>query len=70
MASRQEERGGAYAKAQEELQNNIPYWPLWYDAQYGAVSSRLRGRHGALDPSAARYDWDPASWSFREREPA
>jgi ABC-type transport system substrate-binding protein len=66
----QGERIEAYAKAQEELQTNIPYWPLWYDSQYGAVSSRLRDGGGAVDPSGARYDWDISSWSLRPLDPA
>jgi len=65
-----EERIEAYAEAQGELQSNIPYWPLWYDDRYGAVSSRLRDRNGTVDPSASRYDWDLSSWSFRDLDPA
>jgi peptide/nickel transport system substrate-binding protein len=70
VTAEREERIEAYAEAQGELQSNIPYWPLWYEDQYGAVSSRLRDRNGTVDPSASRYDWDLSSWSFRDLDPA
>ena len=60
-----EQRIAAYAEVQTELQTLIPYWPLWYDSATSAVSTRLRGRDGPLDPSQSRYDWDISSWSFK-----
>jgi ABC-type transport system substrate-binding protein len=54
----------AYAQVQGEIETLIPYWPLWYESTIGAVSERLRGRDGPVDPSDSRYDWDISSWSF------
>jgi ABC-type transport system substrate-binding protein len=63
------ERVTAYAEVQAELRKLVPYWPLWYDSATSAVSSRLRGPAGPVDPSGARYDWDIASWTL-EPKPA
>jgi ABC-type transport system substrate-binding protein len=60
-----EERRAAYAEVQAELEKLIPYWPLWYDSASSAVSARLRGRDGPVDPARSRYDWDISSWSFK-----
>ncbi len=59
------ERIAAYAEVQTELGKLIPYWPLWYDSATSAVSDRLRGPDGAIDPSISRYDWDVSSWSLQ-----
>jgi ABC-type transport system substrate-binding protein len=60
-----EERIAAYAAVQGEIETLIPYWPLWYDSSVSAVTERLTGRDGPIDPSRSRYDWDISSWSFR-----
>jgi len=62
-----DERIEAYAEVERELEKLLPYWPLWYDSSTGAVSARLTGRDGPVDPAQARYDWDVSSWSFREQ---
>ncbi len=59
------ERTTAYAEIQTELEKLIPYWPLWYDSATSAVSERLRGPDGPIDPSASRYDWDVSSWALK-----
>ncbi|MEA2027307.1 MAG: hypothetical protein U9O18_11495, partial [Chloroflexota bacterium] len=59
------ERTTAYAEVQTELEKLIPYWPLWYDSATSAVSERLRGPDGPVDPSASRYDWDISSWALK-----
>jgi peptide/nickel transport system substrate-binding protein len=61
------ERVTAYAEVQAELRKLVPYWPLWYDSATSAVSSRLRGPAGPVDPSGARYDWDIASWTLEPK---
>jgi ABC-type oligopeptide transport system substrate-binding subunit len=63
----QDERSLAYAGVQELLEQDVPYWPLWYDSAASAVSTRLQDRRGPIDPSRSRYDWDVSSWSL---EPA
>ena len=64
-----EERVAAYAEVQGELQKLLPYWPLWYDSSVSALSRRLTGRDGPVDPAQSRYAWDISSWSIRD-EPA
>ena len=63
-----EERREAYAGIQELLETDIPYWPLWYDTATSALSSRIQGPAGAIDPSSARFDWDISSWTLRPRD--
>ena len=64
QSSDPEERREAYASVQVLLQENIPYWPLWYDTATSALSSRIQGPNGPIDPSLARYDWDVSGWSL------
>jgi ABC-type transport system substrate-binding protein len=54
----------AYAEVHAELQKLIPYWPLWYDSETSAVSERLQGPEGPIDPSLAGYAWDVSSWTL------
>ncbi|MEX1297331.1 MAG: ABC transporter substrate-binding protein [Candidatus Limnocylindrales bacterium] len=61
-----EVRAESYALVDEEIENLIPYWPLWYESRTSAVSARLEDRDGAIDPAESRYDWDISAWSFRE----
>jgi peptide/nickel transport system substrate-binding protein len=58
------QRAEDYAEVQDELTKLLPYWPLWYDSATAAVSDRLRGPDGPIDPSRSRYDWNIARWSF------
>jgi ABC-type transport system substrate-binding protein len=58
------ERTEAYAEVQTLLEKDIPYWPLWYDTDTGAISSRVIGPDGPIDPTMARYDWDVSGWSI------
>ena len=58
------ERAEAYAAVQELLFDDVPFWPLWYDASVGAISARVQGPTGPLDPSQPRYDWDVSSWTL------
>ncbi len=63
------ERVEAYAEVQAEIEKLVPYWPLWYESATSAVSSRLRGPDGPIDPAVSRYDWDISSWTL-QAEPA
>jgi ABC-type transport system substrate-binding protein len=62
------ERVEDYAGVQELLADDVPYWPLWYEASVAAISSRVRGPDGAIDPSRPRYDWDVSSWTLEGGE--
>ncbi len=59
------ERIDAYAQVQALLEEGVPYWPLWYDTSTSALSTRILGPDGPLDPTRARYDWDVSSWSLQ-----
>jgi ABC-type transport system substrate-binding protein len=56
------ERTEAYAGVQDVLLDDVPYWPLWYESSVSALSRRVQGPDGPLDPSRSRYDWDVSSW--------
>jgi ABC-type transport system substrate-binding protein len=57
-------RGEAYADIARLLAEDVPYWPLWYDSAVSAISERVHGPDGPIDPSAARFDWDISSWTL------
>jgi ABC-type transport system substrate-binding protein len=58
------ERTTAYAELQGLLEENVPYWPLWYDSAVSALSSRVTDEAGTIDPSRERFDWDVGRWSI------
>lgn len=58
------ERTAAYAGVQRLLEDGVPYWPLWYDSAVSAISERVRGPEGPVDPARSRYDWDISSWEL------
>lgn len=58
------ERTEDYAGVQDLLDADIPYWPLWYETSIAALSDRISGSDGRLDPSRTRYAWDVASWKL------
>jgi ABC-type transport system substrate-binding protein len=58
------ERAAAYAGVNDLLSADVPYWPLWYDSAVSALSERIQGPDGPIDPAAARYDWDVSSWTL------
>jgi ABC-type transport system substrate-binding protein len=64
----QDQRVEEYAEVQRDLSGLIPYWPLWYDSATSAVSDRLSDEDGPIDPSAAGYAWDIASWTLTPDE--
>jgi ABC-type transport system substrate-binding protein len=57
------ERIAAYAQLQGLLEENVPYWPLWYDSAVSALSSRVTEADGPIDPSHERFAWDVGRWS-------
>ena len=59
-----DERREAYAELQSLLDENVPYWPLWYETATSALSSRISGPDGPVDPTRPHYDWDVSSWSI------
>jgi ABC-type transport system substrate-binding protein len=61
-------RAEAYAGVAALLADDVPYWPLWYDASVSAISTRIQGPDGPLDPSQPRYAWDVSSWTLAEPE--
>jgi ABC-type transport system substrate-binding protein len=62
------ERAEAYAGVQDVLGDDVPYWPLWYESNVSALSTRVQGPEGPLDPSRSRYDWDVSSWRLGSEE--
>jgi ABC-type transport system substrate-binding protein len=63
------ERAAAYAELQALLEENMPYWPLWYESAVSALSSRVTSETGPIDPAQERYAWDIARWSVRPPRP-
>ncbi|CAN5720116.1 hypothetical protein BH23CHL8_BH23CHL8_27240 [soil metagenome] len=61
----EEARREAYAELQGVIEDEVPYWPLWYDSMESAIADRVRSPDGPLDPSTERFAWDVASWSVR-----
>jgi peptide/nickel transport system substrate-binding protein len=59
------QRTTSYAELQGLLEENMPYWPLWYDSAVSALSSRVRDESGMIDPSRERFAWDVGRWSVR-----
>jgi ABC-type oligopeptide transport system substrate-binding subunit len=64
----QAERTEAYAGLQEQLEDQLPYWPMWYDSAASALSASLQGPDGPIDPSSSRYDWDISAWTLAATE--
>jgi peptide/nickel transport system substrate-binding protein len=62
------QRADAYAGVQDVLSDDVPYWPLWYESAVSALSTRVQGPDGSLDPSESRYDWDVSSWRLGSEE--
>jgi ABC-type transport system substrate-binding protein len=62
------ERAEAYAGVQDVLGDDVPYWPLWYESAVSALSMRVSGPDGPLDPAESRYDWDVSSWTLAPPE--
>lgn len=63
------ERIEAYAGLQRQLEDQLPYWPMWYDSAASALSASLRGPDGRpIDPSRSRYDWDISAWTLEATE--
>ena len=56
------QRAEDYAGVQDVIHDDVPYWPLWYDSAVSAISERVQGPDGPLDPAASRYDWIVSSW--------
>jgi peptide/nickel transport system substrate-binding protein len=62
-ATSQEERAAAYAQVRTLLDTDVPAWSIWYDTARAAISDRVQGPGGPIDPSVPRYDWEVARWS-------
>jgi ABC-type transport system substrate-binding protein len=63
-APTQVERAADYAELRTLLDEDLPAWPIWYDTSRAAISDRVTGPDGPIDPIMPRYDWDVASWSL------
>ena len=44
------------------IQDDVPYWPLWYDSRGERHLRAGAGARRATRPVASRYDWDVSSW--------
>ena len=58
----------AYAGVQDLLDQDVPYWPLWYESSMSALSTRVQDADGPVDPSGPHFDWDVSSWSLAAEE--
>jgi ABC-type transport system substrate-binding protein len=58
------ERADAYAGVEELLQQDVPYWPLWYESAVSALSTRVLDEDGVVDPAEPHFDWDVSRWSL------
>lgn len=60
-------RRSAYTDLQGRLSDQVPVWPLAYEAAYGAVSKDLLGPDGkTVDPSQPDYERDLLEWRLAE----
>ncbi len=55
-------RADLYARLQVVLDREVPAWPIWYDTEWSAISERVRGPEGPIDPTKPRYAWDVGGW--------
>lgn len=58
------ERAEAYASVGALLEDDVPYWPLWYETTMSAISSRVMGPDGPVDPASPRFAWNVARWTL------
>ena len=65
----QARRTDLYGRLQGLLTRDVPAWPIWYDTEWSAISERVRGPAGPIDPSVPRFAWDIASWSLLDGTP-
>jgi peptide/nickel transport system substrate-binding protein len=57
-------RKGLYGQLQDQLEKDVPAWPIWYDQAWSALSNRLSGPDGPIDPAAPRFWWNVAAWKL------
>lgn len=57
-------RVASYATLQAALDEEVPLWPLWYDAAWAAISTRVQAPDGRIDPSGTRYQWGVEHWTL------
>ncbi len=53
------QRAALYATVQRQLADDLPYYPLWANAHYLVLSSRV---HGPINLTSPRYLWNVAQW--------
>jgi peptide/nickel transport system substrate-binding protein len=64
LTADQAARKGLYGQLQDQLGEDVPGWPIWYDQAWSAVSNRISGPDGAIDPAAPRFWWNIADWKL------
>ena len=57
-------RADLYGRLQDVLTRDVPAWSIWYDTAWSALSDRVMGPDGAIDPRRPRFDWDVAGWTL------
>jgi ABC-type transport system substrate-binding protein len=57
-------RRAAYGQLADVLARDVPAWPVWYDTAFSALSSRVSGPGGPIDPTADRFWWNLEAWSL------
>ncbi len=57
-------RKGLYGQLEDQLAKDIPAWPIWYDQGWSALSNRISGPDGPIDPGAPRFWWNIAAWKL------
>ncbi len=60
----QAERTRLYGQLSRVLEEDMPAWPIWYDTGWSAISKRVGGPSGPIDPSVPRYFWNVGSWTL------
>jgi ABC-type transport system substrate-binding protein len=64
LTADQAARTGLYGQLQDQLDKDVPGWPIWYDQAWSALSNRISGPDGAIDPAAPRFWWNIADWKL------
>jgi ABC-type transport system substrate-binding protein len=65
----QAERQRLYAQLQDLLGADVPAWPIWYDVGWSALSGRISGPTGPIDPAAPRFWWNIEAWKLGPPQP-
>ncbi|MEO7118259.1 MAG: ABC transporter substrate-binding protein, partial [Candidatus Limnocylindrales bacterium] len=57
-------RAALYAQVADRLAQEVPSYPIWYDASFAAISSIVRAEGADVDLQRPRYWWSAWSWDL------